>query len=119
MLGACRDDWESGLVLLLLNTGMHSSVFCNPRRRTGKPRKRPNILRNGSARYISFKRPKTNKALHSFPFNKDDFNLIKKFLASPAKSNKHYDEVSVAIGHVLGMVIQCAAVVIFGHKISI
>ena len=102
MLGACRDDYERGLILLLLNTGMHSSVFCNPRKRNGKPRERPKILREGKARYLSWMRPKTNKTLRSFPIRKDELSLIEKFLSSPAKSNKHYDEILRKIGERAG-----------------
>lgn len=54
MLGACKDDRERGLVLLLLNTGMHPSVFSSPRKRNGKPRERPKIIREGSTRFIEW-----------------------------------------------------------------
>jgi integrase len=102
MLGACADDRERGLVLLLLNTGMHPSVFCSPRKRNGKARERPKVVRDGAERYLQWKRPKTNKTLRSLPIRKDELALIEKFLALPTQSNKHYDFILERIGRRAG-----------------
>jgi len=57
LLGACRSDRERGLVLLLLNSGMHPSVFASPRERNGRPRPRPKVLRDGKTSYLQWARP--------------------------------------------------------------
>lgn len=102
MLGACKNDRERGLVLLLLNTGMHPSVFSSPRKRNGKPRERPKIVKEGIIRYIEWKRPKTNKTLRSLPIRKDEITLIEAFLKCPTQSNKHYDTILEGIGRRAG-----------------
>lgn len=102
MLDACRDNKERSLVLLLLNTGLLPSMFCNLRKWNGRAREWLNVLRDGNTRYISWKRPKTNKTLRSFPLKKDELAQIETFLASPAKSNKHFDEILRSIGQKAG-----------------
>jgi len=102
MRGACKDDRERGLILLLLNTGMHPSVFSSPRKRNRKPRERPKIIKEGSTRFLEWKRPKTNKTLCSLPIRKDDTTLTKSFLKRPTQSNKHYDTILERIGRLAG-----------------
>ena len=102
MQGACKDDRERGLILLLLNTGMHPSVFSSPRKRNGKPRERPKIIKEGSTRFLEWKRPKTNKTLRSLPIRKDEITLTKSFLKRPTQSNKHHDTMLERIGRLAG-----------------
>ena len=102
MLGACNDDEERGLVLLLLNSGMHPLVFSSAREKGEKARERPKIIRDGKERMLSWKRPKTNRSLISLHLPKDDILIIEKFLTMRPKSNKHYDEMLRRIGEKAG-----------------
>lgn len=102
MLGCCVDDRQRGLVLLLLNTGMHPSVFSSPRKAKERPRPPPKIMRDGKTSYLQWSRPKSNKTLRSLPIAKEDLRLIKIFLDAPRQSNKHHDQVLQRIGERAG-----------------
>lgn len=102
MLGACRDEEQRGLVLLLYNTGMHPSCFCSPRSKKGECRRsQVRVLKEGSKWYISWVRAKNGKSL-KLPLPKDDAEPIRKFLEMRAKTNKHYNEVLARIGERAG-----------------
>lgn len=98
LLGACRDDKERGLILILLETGMHVSCIASPRDRKGKPRERPKVIREGRLRFVEWKRPKTNRLLRSNPITSVEAELIEAFLKMPSQSGKHYDTICCQIG---------------------
>ncbi len=101
LLGACIDDEQRGLVLLLYNTGMHAACFCSPRKGTEYRRDQIRITREGGRHYISWSRAKTDKRLR-VPIGKHDADAIKKFLAMRPKTNKHYNDVLTRIGNRAG-----------------
>jgi integrase len=102
LLGACADDEQRGLVLLLYNTGMHPSRFCAPRKK-GEVCNRQGIKvsREGGRHYISWVRAKNGKAL-KLPLPRDDAEQIRRFLAMRPKTNKHYNDVLTKIGERAG-----------------
>jgi len=55
MIAECADDQERGMIYLLYYTGMHGSCL--------RDLSRNNIIREGEAIYIEWRRPKTNKTM--------------------------------------------------------
>lgn len=89
MLGACVNEGERGLILILNITGMHVSSICvlSPR----------NLIRQGSKSYLKWKRPKTNKTLQSL-IPKESMTPICEFLAMRRNTRQHYHALVKQIG---------------------
>jgi integrase len=102
MLGACNNDEQRGLVLLLYNTGMHPSCFCSPRSKAGECRRdQVRVTKEGGKYYIAWTRAKNSKGL-KLPIPRDDATPIKAFLAMRPKSNVHYNNLLKRIGERAG-----------------
>jgi site-specific recombinase XerD len=81
MLGACHNDEERALVVILDLTGMHISSLCSL-----EPK---NLIRQGSKTYLRWVRPKTNKTLQAL-VPKEYVQSIEKFLKMRRKSRQFY-----------------------------
>jgi integrase len=95
MLGACRDDYERGLISLLWLTGMHPCIISKGER------PRPEIIKEGPHIYIYWRRAKTAKRLRE-KVPKDMLEQIKGFLDQPPKSQRHLFNLVQAVGERAG-----------------
>lgn len=93
MVGACYNDEERGLVVILDLTGMHVSSACSLNA--------ANLVRQGSRSYIQWVRPKTHKTLQAL-VPKEQLPTVVGFLRIRRKSRQHYHHLLKVIGQRAG-----------------